>query len=420
MLSIRVIGLLAGLITTTLLTRNLPLEHYGTVATAISIALVGSLVLSSNLGATVIRFLPNYQSKEHTAAVAGYLNTLRLSVLISLLVSWSVAALYAFVFRNSLSLHTVQSVITGLICIPFFAFIRIEGSIVHSLGKVLKATVANLLIRPVIFLLCILIVLKINDSLSSTLVLTLFVSTAAATCACQYFISRTTPNAHSIPVVGKPDLIDRRAWFQSALGLLLPTLYLEFLVDLTVLLSAIFLSPTDTAAVSVVMRLQSILMFGVTSINMTVAPRIAKAHASGDTAERSRLLMMSAHMKLWPSLAVFVALIVFSNQLLGIFGEQYQNYRYALWIVATTPLVLAFFGPTVLFTTVLNLQAKARSIFLLSFFTLVALIGIGGTHFGVNGVAGAVLVSWIGWNSALHWLIVRNSGFSTTPFIRSK
>ena len=103
----------------------------------------------------------------------------------------------------------------------------------------MRATVANLLVRPLLFGLMVLIVLAADLMLNSSVVLALFTASAAATCLFQYAISRATHGTRPAMDVDNVAInsSDRRAWLESGFSLLFPIVFLEFLVDLTILLS---------------------------------------------------------------------------------------------------------------------------------------------------------------------------------------
>ena len=165
------------------------------------------------------------------------------------------------------------------------------------------------------------------------------------------------------------------------------------------------------------MRVQAIVTFGVSSVNMAAGPMLSKAHAEGRTQDFTRLLIICAHLKLWPSVLVFTGLAVYGQHVLAFFGSHYTDNLRTLLIASAVPLVLALFGPTTLLMTILDLQRQGRLIFVIAFISLSISILVMGFIFGVDGVASAVLIVSIGWNYSINELIRGHAKLSSTPFL---
>jgi len=412
LLGLRVGGMAAALVATTLLARTLAPADFALIAGCISIATLGSLVATVNLGAPALRFVPRYRQQARHAAAAGYLFTLRCVSAFIMLFSLVMAALLAAdIVAMADGLRS--TLIAGCLSLPLFALMRTEAAFLHSLGHVLRASLGLMLIRPLVFTVAVIVLVYFTQApLSVHSALLAFLGAAGLAALIQIRVSHATVKSEGI--VGARDLTERADWFKSAFALLTPTVLLECAVDITVLSATLVIDAEQVAAVAVLMRLQGILLFGVSSVSMAFGPRIAKAHASGDVSLRDRLIRTSTHLKLWPSIGLLMILWVFSDLVLGVFGEHYVQYQQALLVVASLPLVLALAGPTVLLATVLQLEAAARWIFASALLALVSLIGIGGHLFGVTGVACAVLCVWVFWNFSLSRLIWQRTGIDSS------
>ena len=120
--------------------------------------------------------------------------------------------------------------------------------------------------------------------------------------------------------------------------------------------------------------------------------------------------------KYYGMIAVGIALIalVFLGQwVLSLFSPAYAKYLMPLLILSTTPLIMALFGPIVLFVTIRGLQDAARRVFGAALVLLFALILGLGHLYGVNGIAASVVLVWLFWHAWLHVTIRRESGYST-------
>ena len=420
LVAVRVAGMACGLLTMALLTRVLAPAAYGQVVFAQSLALIGALVCSLNLGATAIRFVPTYREAGDQQRLGSYLALARRSSLGLWMLCWLALALWLSVRADSADVATIPAWWFGLAAAPVLARIRLESAFVHALGRSVLASVPALLLRPVVLLALLGLSLLFSTSTGVSMVMILILGAAVLTLLLQRSLYRNVPLLCQPMVPGQQirdtATPDTRHWFAKAGELLLPVLFLEFAIDTIVILSALVLHSAHVAALGVILRIQACILFGVSSINMAAAPMLASAQAAGDCRRRDRLLRLSAHLKLWPSALMLLSVAFIGEQVLSVFGTHYAQYHGTLLVLCVVPLVLSVFGPTVLFLTVLDVRARGHRIFALAFLALLILVPALGSVAGIDGVALAVLMVWLGWNLALHRLIRITGGFSTTPF----
>ena len=238
-----------------------------------------------------------------------------------------------------------------------------------------------------------------------------FVSTAAVCVLLAPLFRRAMA---SVPANSRRcDRNERRRWIGAGLDLLIPTLFLELSVNTIILIASLVLPTDEVAILTIALRVQAVVLFGVTSINMVVAPRIARSLGAGDEATVNDLLFASTHLKLWPALLLACLLPVFGEPLLAIFGPEYAAALLPLITLCAIPVIMAVFGPVVLFVTVLELEAVANRVFQLAFVALAILVPALGYYFGVQGAAVAVIAVWLGWHVALYRLIRVRTRYST-------
>ncbi len=359
------------------------------------------MLISGNYGAGAIRFLPQFQQNKAFNEASGYIrhgrNTLALGAVASLITAMTLIALDEFT-----NIHVATHWAVSFAIAPLVATLRLYPAFVAALGGVVRAALPNTLFRPLLMLLTLGgIWVTIPLSYASVAGSYAAAVTLAITVQVVLFIQplrhlRTRANRTVQP-----------QWRSTGFNLLVTALFLELLVDTVVVLSSLVLPLADTAGLSIVMRLQAIILFGVTSVNMVAGPRLARSHAAGDAVLTNQLLKQTAHLKLWPSIAVYGLLWLAAEPLLAVFGADYVAYADALRIVALTPLVMAVFGPLVLLATVLDLQEKTRNIFFEALLLLVATSVMLGSWLAANGIATAVLLVWIYWHLRLSSTINR-------------
>lgn len=403
--------MLMGLVLMVGLARTLEPADFGSVAVAFSIALIGGLFTTLNIGAGAVRFMTEYLDRRDTASAAAYLSCSNSLVIKSALVIWPVLGVVTL-FGNiwdwfpAIPFHIVLGAATA----PLFGWVRVGAANVAAIGRVARAFTPNTLIRPLLMLSGVLIAYSLSGGLDDTIVLSVYFFTALAVCAIQYPIFRKhLPN---VPV--PPNAVEkhqRRQWIRVGIHLLIPTLFLDLSVDTIIIVSSLVLDSKQTATLAIVLRIQAVILFGVTSINMVVGPRVSRAHYSGDAKSVNQLLQIAGHLKLWPSITILGLLTFSGESVLGMFGSEYQSNLLPLLVLSVNPIIMSIAGPVVLLTTILGLQREANRVFQLAILLLLLLVPLLGHLYGVAGVAVAVVMVWALWHFLLYSIIRKHSNY---------
>ena len=415
---VRVLGMAISFLLMLFLARTLSSVDFGRFTVMFSATLLGGLLLTLNLGAGSVRFLSEFVSADDPQGGASYLGFTRKVVLVTSTIAWVGLFLAVVFWWLGWAQKPPMHVLLAVLLAPLFAWLRVHAAHVAALGQVIRAALPMTLIRPVVLFSLIVLTYWLIPPLVLAKVFWCFAFVAVTVFLVQRLLFVQPLSPFSIaPRESTPG--ERQQWTSVGLKLLIPTLFLELSIDTIVVVSSWVLSIEDVATLGIVLRIQAIILFGVTSINMVVAPRIAKAHAAGKTEDAQRLVVASAHLKLWPSLVVLVALFFLGDTILGAFGNQYRDQILPLIIVSVTPLVMALFGPVVLFVTILDLQSRANRVFVSAIVLLVVLIVVLGHFFGLVGVALSTVLVWLWWNFWLYRIIKKNSNYNTLQPIGS-
>jgi O-antigen/teichoic acid export membrane protein len=410
---LRMLGMLASLLLTVLLARALSPADFGAVSIAFSVALIGSRLVTFNVDAAALRFVTRCQANGDRSGIAAYVALGRRLLLFSsaalaggMVAGWAGSMLWPG--SALLPLH----VAAGAAAAPLCAWIRLSSATVAALGHVLLGATPEHLVRPLLMLLLTGAVWLSRPDLDVLTVLALYIASAA--CVCVIMVPLFRGAMAGVPANARRcAAAERKRWIGAGLDLLIPTLFLELSVNTIILLSSFVLSADQVATLTIVLRIQAVVLFGVTSINMVVAPRIAQSLGNGDEKTVDSLLLTAAHLKLWPALILAGLLAAFGEDLLAIFGPEYESALLPLITLCTIPIIMAVFGPVVLFVTVLELEHAANRVFQLASVALATLVPLLGHYFGVQGAAIAVVVVWLAWHVALYRLIRVSTRYST-------
>ncbi|MEE9493925.1 MAG: hypothetical protein V3W04_11170 [Gammaproteobacteria bacterium] len=411
---IRVGGLVCGFLLMLLLARSMETEAVGQIITGMSVVMLLSILATLNFDAGGLRFLSEYVVREDEKKAASYmLFGFKILFTVGGLITLLSLIVY-FLPVNHEKQILPPYIFYALLSIMVFGWMRLSSSYMHAKGHVIVAQIPRSFLRQAVLLSVVAALVYVKYPLDSELVMRLFYLTLIIVAIYQYTLFRS-----DISVAGKiivPDNSDSKQWLEMGFYTLTPVLFLEFSIDMIILLSTTVISQADIAVMAVVMRVAGFLQFGVTAINMAVGPKIASALHKDEHDTVNHLLKISGLLKL---LLVFIGLLAFyllGEWLLSVFGEQYAAGFSALMVFACLPLVITIFGPGVLFLTVLDLKKYLNPVFIISLLLLTLSIVFIGTRQGIVGVAISTVFVWFGWNCALYLVIKKKSGYDISIF----
>lgn len=376
----RVAGSLLTLFYTLLLAQIAPVGEVGTAFAALSLALLLSVVMSLNVETGSIRYLPLYLEKGRKAEAAGFVKYCRYVVVGMCGLALVLGAYYA-AFLNDGTIHTAYFI--ALLVAPLAANTRINSKHATALGKVLQGTLPRILIRPLLFATVLLVCVTADISLGATEVMIVFLATTSLTSVLQWWLIR---QAMDFVRETPPLFTEKRDW--TALGLMLiPMLVMaEYMRNLVILSSSLVISSADVAQLGISLSLVGVLSFGITAIDMTLSPLLARSLVNENRNRTTRLLMYCSAAKLGGlalGIPVFYMLIPYVTNLLG---AEYAGIENSFLVLVFIPLSKALFGPA---NVVLNILGHRKALMLSTSFGSILLFGavmVGGSLYGLEGV----------------------------------
>ena len=100
------------------------------------------------------------------------------------------------------------------------------------------------------------------------------------------------------------------------------------------------------ALLAIAMRLALLVPMILTAVNMVVSPKFAAHYHKGELKETEDVLAKSLKLLAVVSLLVFSTMVLFGDDVLGIFGQQYIEAGVLLSILVCGQLINAMTGPS--------------------------------------------------------------------------
>ncbi|HEX5848984.1 MAG TPA: flippase [Rubrobacter sp.] len=340
------VGKLLAFATQPVLARLLGPTFYGFYAAGV--ALINGLQIVSRFGMEngVVRYVAHYREHEDAARVRG---TIILALLfpVALGLVFSIALFFGAGFLASSGWleengTTMATVLRGFaFVLPFFVFMSMTAWATQGFKTVTYAAYIQQLIRPGLFLLfvgvCYVLGAKIFGVIAA------------------YALAMLISGLVGLYYVRKlfPDLFDRRAQTtfetKALFGVSIPmsiTQGAQYLNNFSaILILGVFAAGAPVGIFNAAARTATFLTVVRFAFSGIFSPIISGLHARQDTEEIGRLYKDVSRWIFTGAFALFLVLVVFAPEVLGIFGEAFGAGVTALIVVAVAQLFSSSVGP---------------------------------------------------------------------------
>lgn len=385
------------LLTEAIAARLLGVAQFGIYAMASAWIFVLALVASLGFNHALLRFVPTYLAHEDWGGLRGIVRRSNL---------WVIAAAVVLGIGGSLLLLALQeccvdpailpAFFIAFLIVPMLALSGLRQAVLRGLGRIAQALAPEWLLRP-LFLIALLVAgafflpppLAASTALGFALL-----ATIAAFAVGAYLQHRALPTqlrAHA-PVYRD------RAWLTVAAPMLLIVGLSLISSRLDVIMLGMLSDIEQVGIYSAASRVADVVVFGLVSANAVVAPMIARLHATGRHDDLQKVVGLAAKGICLLTLPLALALLLFGQQILGMFGSGFSAGYPVLVILVCGQLVNALAGPVGYLMTMTGHQNHAARIVGISALLNLALNGLLIPRWGMLGAAFATAVSTATWN----------------------
>lgn len=211
-----------------------------------------------------------------------------------------------------------------------------------------------------------------------------------------------------------PRRYEARLWWTAALPLALIGGMRAINAQIDLILLGVLRSDAEVGIYKVAVQGGTLVAFGVTVLNVVVAPHFARRHARGERAALQRLVLRTSRVATLLALPMAALFVLAGGPILGlVFGAPYRDGAAALALLSIGYLLSALWGPV---ATVLNMTGHERET--LKGVSAAALVNVLLNimlipRFGMNGAAFSTLAVMLGWNLYLWHRVNRVVGIET-------
>ncbi len=373
------------------LARWLGPEGYGAYSGAIAWMSLFAIPASLGFHILIVKEFAISRSEKSWGKLKGLLYFSSFLIIISSLLCSGVLYFIAQIFlttSHGILLGEVLQV--GAFILPFIVLCTLFTSGLRGLEQVIKGNSANMLIRPAI--LCVTLILCFNfwpKSINpiSAMILNGVGAVIALIVAFYWLQNKTSPYIKDVSLE-----YNNKQWLGTSLPMLVYAGSQTILGQTDLVMLSAMRGTEEAGLYAVANRLAYILVFGMVAAEMVLAPIISSLYAKGKTSELQNIVVRLTKGVFFITLLFGVFFIFFGRECLGIFGVNFQLAYPAFVILVILRVVDVGLGPAALLMTMSGYERIVAHIFI-----LMALLNIVLNLFLIffYGFIGAAIASFI-------------------------
>lgn len=328
-----------------LLAQSVSVAWYGDYSIAFAALMLGGIVAILGSDRTCMRFLPTYIEKGDAARISGFcLLYAGLALGVALAIVAIVAAVHYVLDTEGISFFDTRKghpVLFAVWLIPFYAIYRLTPGVLSAAQRPLYATFNTRLGVPAVTAAAIVLIPLFGYKITPEAMLAAF--------ALSYLLVSAASVAllpQDVSVWCRHRIYHPRLW----LGISLPIMAGAFVWKLngysgTLMLEVIGKNEAQVGLFSAATNAGALALIPLAALTATILPRLGPIAQGAENHEKRQALYGRATRQLTLfTLIVAVPILLFREQVLGLFGSDYKTAGMVLAIVATTFLVTGAIG----------------------------------------------------------------------------
>lgn len=408
---LKAVNMALTLVTGVLMARSLGPENYGVYAFALSLISLMALPTHAGLPTLIIRETAKNQLNKNWGLLKGLLKLASSFVWVYSVFAAITASIFVVWFWQGTESIKADTFLWALLLLPLIAFEGIRTSALNGLRRVISSQLPEQIIRPLITVFILSSVLLLGNTLDAVAAVQINAfSVFIAFLVGLLLLVKALPK--EVKQVKPTYAI--KPWAAS----LLPLSFFSGLQMLDSQVSVLFLgflaSSEEVGLFRVAATGAALVSFGLTAVNMALAPQVARLYAAGELEKLQRVITLSTRAVAVVSFPVALIFIIWGDSLIGlVFGVEYAQAAPALAILCVGQLINASMGSVAL---VLNMTGHDRKTLIGITAALVSNIVCGLLLIPFYGLIGAAIgysISLTVWNMLLYFQTKKHTNINT-------
>ena len=397
---LRLVNLIVGLLISIVLARALAPDGYGVYTFVLSLVLTLCIPVSVGVPTLIVREVARFRKNESWRLIKGIL--IRAHQVILFLSVLVVVLGFVALGQGDVGVNHSKSntILIALFLVPIIGLSQLRQSTLQGLGRVIVGQIPENVVRPVVFLI-IVVMVSIKSILTPQRAISLyFVASVLAFAVGTIILMKCFPSqAKGV----SPDY-DSGKWLRS----LIPLSALGGLQVINnqadVLMLGIFATEADIAFYRVAVAGGTLVIFVLTAVNVVIAPIIARHEKATEMAQLQDMLTAGARISLLGAAVVAGILVFFGGYAISnIYGSDYYAAYPVLVVLCIGFVFSAAMGSVALVLNMTGNESENLKGLLIATLINVVLNALLIPEFGATGAATASVASLVSVNFILCW-----------------
>lgn len=312
-------------------------EGYGIYVFAVACISIASMAALVGLDRLMVREVAQCYATQKFGILRGLIQSAAGGVLLSSLTMVLLGYVALSFLGGEMEAQRREVLVVSLVVLPLSALTLLAQSQLLGLNRIVWAQIPINLVRPSVFIvLCLFVVSLGVPILDGGGVLVLF---AAATLTAFAFASVGAIRALPKQVWRVQAKYQFGYWLKSGLFLMVIAILQSIQLQGTAILVGLIRDAATTGIYALTFAVAQLVTFVHAAAAMPLGPVVASLMARNEKQELQRTLQRLARLSFAGSLPVAVVLILFGDQILGFFGEEFRAGYVALVIMVLGSIV---------------------------------------------------------------------------------
>lgn len=381
---LKISGIIFSYFVILIISRQYGAEGVGIYNLTFSIMTFLSIIATMGINISILRYVGQFnKNKEIHKLKYLYHYALELVIPFSLLLAVVLFYYSDFIAENVLNNHIYNSILKFCaIIIPFLAINNISIEFIRGLKQLKISEYLRSVNQPIInIILLILLGINIIDKLVPVYILG--VGILINSIAAVMFIRN---KLNKITIINNIKF-SKKELISTSLPMMVVSISSFVMGNITLYLLEIYYTSYEVGVYSVVLKITAMISLILIVVNTISAPKFSELYWNGNFYELQTVLDYSSKIIFLFSISLAILLIIFSKEILSIFGEEYISGEYALYILIIGQLINSITGSVSIFLNMTGHQTVLRNIILISTIITIPMSYVLTLLYGINGAA---------------------------------
>ncbi|PXX88885.1 hypothetical protein DIT71_17000 [Marinobacter vulgaris] len=351
---LQLLSLPISFVTSVLMARTLGVEDFGVYSYVLGLVVLFALPAYAGFPPFLVREVSRYHRVGSLGLLTGVIRRAhQVAFFLGILIMLAVLGFVFLSAENGLDNQAIL-IITAAVTIPLLAIIRVRAAILQGLALVIQSRIAEIIIRPIVFLLLILTLFFIGTLSPLSALFAQITATVVTLVVVSILLRGQLKDLTAQPVY------DDRRWKKAILpfSAIAGVSYLNS--ELIIPLTGFLASNSEVAFFKVALSIAILISAPLTIVEATIHPHVTRVFASGEKARLFRMVSLAGFAALLASLPLVIVFLVFGQEILEfVYGLEYTASYWPLAVLITGFLVVNLVGPSMLLLHATNYENDA-------------------------------------------------------------